>query len=109
MEAIAVCGVVSSLLTAAHGCGQGRSGADPVPAVTVSVPPRDADRLIEPLLTFAARSGWTVSVRTDSAAARDADLVISDSAGRLVAQVRPGSPVVARARQLAGAAGLPAP
>jgi hypothetical protein len=113
MEAIALGAVVSSLLTAAPGCGRARSGAkrpaaDTVPAVTVSVPPRDANRLIDRLLAFAARNRWTLSVRTDSAAARDADLVISDSAGRLVARVRPGSPVVARARQLSGAAGVPA-
>jgi hypothetical protein len=114
MEAIALCAVVSSLLTAAHGCGRGRSGAktgatDTVPAVTVSVPPGNGARLIDPLLTFAARNRWALSIRTDSAAARDADLVISDSAGRLVSHVRPGSPVGARARQLAGAAGVPAP
>jgi hypothetical protein len=114
MEGIALGAVVSSVLTAAPGCGGARSGAerpaaDTVPAVTVSVPPRDANRLIDPLLAFAARNRWTLSVRTDSAAARDADLVISDSAGRLVGRVRPGSRVVARARQLAGAAGVPAP
>jgi hypothetical protein len=106
--------VVSSVLTAAPACGRARFGAklpaaDTVPAITVSVPLGDANRLIDPLLAFAARNRWTLSVRTDSEAARDADLVISDSAGRLLARVRPSSPVVGRARQLAGAAGVAAP
>jgi hypothetical protein len=109
-----LCAVVSSLLTAVHGCGRARSGAkrqaaDTVPPVTVSLPPKGAEQLIDPLLTFAARNRWALSVRTDRAAAQDADLVIADSAGRLVAHVRSGSPVGAQARQLAGAVGVPAP
>ena len=105
---------MSSLLTAGLGCGRTRSGArraaaDTVPAVIVALPPKEAGRLVDSLLMFAARNRWALSVRTDSAAAREADLAISDSAGQLVARVRPGSAVGARARALAGAVGVPVP
>ena len=51
----------------------------------------------------AARRGWALSVRTDSAAVAEADLVVADSAGVLVARLKSGSPAAAQARQLADA------
>ena len=100
---------MSSLAGLWSGCGGSSSTtqrlpADTIPAVTVSVPPRGADGLIDSLLAFAARNRWALSVRTDSAAA---DLVFRDSAGRLVSCVRSGTSVVARARELARMAGVP--
>jgi hypothetical protein len=76
--------------------------------VTVYVPARIADQVIGPLQAAAARHGWALSVRTDSGALAEADLTIADSAGRLVARVRRGSPVEAQAREMAkGVAGPP--
>jgi len=72
--------------------------------VTVYLPANVVDRLMGRLQMVAARHQWALSVRTDSAALADADLVIVDSAGTLVGRVRPGSPAGAQARQLAGAA-----
>ena len=72
--------------------------------MTVYLPANVVDRLMGRLQMVAARHQWALSVRTDSAALADADLVIVDSAGTLVGRVRPGSPAGAQARQLAGAA-----
>ena len=71
--------------------------------VTVYLPPKTADRLAGRLQSVAAQRQWALSIRTDSAALVDADLVIVDSAGTLVGRVRAGSPAAAPARQMADA------
>jgi predicted oxidoreductase len=78
----------------------GRAG-DADALVTVYVPARMADQVMGPLQAVAARHRWALSIRTDSGARADADLTISDSAGRPVARVRAGSAVEVQARQLA--------
>ncbi|HVH66252.1 MAG TPA: hypothetical protein VM716_00135 [Gemmatimonadales bacterium] len=92
------------------GCKQGSRAnqrpADAGTVVTVYVPPRTVDRLMGRLQSIAARRQWVLSIRTDSGALADADLVIADSGGKLVAHVRPGSPAAAQAR-LMGEAVLP--
>ncbi len=83
-----------------------RSRTSPVDAgtvVTVYLPPRAVDQLMGRLAAVAARHQWALSVRTDSAAVREADLVVADSAGALVGRLRSGSPAAAQARQLADA------
>jgi hypothetical protein len=69
--------------------------------VTVYVPARLADQVIGPLQAIAARHRWALSVRTDSGALADADLTITESAGRPVARVHAGSAVEAQAKELA--------
>jgi hypothetical protein len=86
-------------------CGD-KPRASPRPAdagllVTVYLPPKTADQLAGRLQTIAARRQWALSIRTDSAALAEADLVIIDSAGTLVGRVRAGSPAAAQARQMA--------
>jgi hypothetical protein len=71
--------------------------------VTVYVPPQSADRLMGRLTAVASHHQWALSVRTDSAAIAEADLVIRDSAGALVGRVRQGSAVASQAGQLARA------
>jgi hypothetical protein len=81
-----------------------RAGAPPADAgtvVTVYIPAQLADRLMGRLQSVAARHQWVLSVRTDSGALREADLVIVDSAGVLVGRVRPGG-AVAQAQAMAG-------
>jgi hypothetical protein len=73
------------------------------PLLTAYVAPRVAQRMMGPMLDAAARHDWSLSFRTDSAAIVEADLAIVDSAGRLVARLRAGSPVAAQARTLAEA------
>src|SRR5207249_3966479 len=85
-----------------------RAGPRPPPAdagtvVTVYVAPKAVDRLMGRLTGVAASHQWALSVRTDSAALAEADLVVVDSAGVLVGRLRPGSPAAAQARQLADA------
>ncbi|OLC04727.1 MAG: hypothetical protein AUH45_02520 [Gemmatimonadetes bacterium 13_1_40CM_69_22] len=77
--------------------------ADAGTVVTVYLPARAVDQLMGRLTTVAASHQWALSVRTDSAAVREADLVVADSAGALVGRVTPGSPAAAQARQLADA------
>src|SRR5437879_2718413 len=88
--------------------GGGPGGPRPPPAdagtvVTVYVAPKAVDRLMGRLTGVAASHQWALSVRTDSAALAEADLVVVDSAGVLVGRLRPGSPAAAQARQLADA------
>jgi hypothetical protein len=80
-----------------------RRPADAGTMVTVYLPPKTADRLAGRLQSVAARRQWALSIRTDSAALVDADLVIVDSAGTPVGRVRAGSPAAAQARQIADA------
>jgi hypothetical protein len=107
MEATALCLLVSSLAFAGPACKEARragsSAADAGPVLTVYAEPQIAQRLMGRVLDVAARHQWAVSLRTDSAALGEADLVIVDSAGRLVPRIRPGSNAAARARQLADA------
>jgi len=77
--------------------------ADAGTVVTVYVAPKAVDRLMGRLTGVAASHQWALSVRTDSAALAEADLVVVDSAGVLVGRLRPGSPAAAQARQLADA------
>ena len=72
--------------------------------VTVYVAPPLADRVMGRLQRVAARHQWALSVRTDAAAAAEADLVIADSSGAPVARVRAGSPRAEQAKQMADAA-----
>src|SRR5207302_11004988 len=101
--------VARGLLSPAAGPAWGRrGGAGPPPAdagtvVTVYVAPKAVDRLMGRLTGVAASHQWALSVRTDSAALAEADLVVVDSAGVLVGRLRPGSPAAAQARQLADA------
>jgi len=71
------------------------------PLVRAYVTPPAAERVMGRMLDVAARHNWALSVRTDSAALAEADIAIIDSAGRLVARLRPGSPVMAEAHALA--------
>ncbi|HYK83316.1 MAG TPA: hypothetical protein VEU55_09250 [Gemmatimonadales bacterium] len=103
--------VVRLLMSSFAGAGLGcRHGGRPAPAaadagavVTVYLAPPLVDPLMGRLQTVAARHQWALSVRTDPAAAAEADLVIADSGGALVGRVRPGAPAAAQARQLADA------
>ncbi len=79
------------------------SAARAPPLVTAYVTPPAAERVMGRMLDAAARHDWRLSVRTDSAALAEADVAIIDSAGRLVARLRAGSPVAAEARALAEA------
>lgn len=98
---------VSSLALAGLACRQPPRAAPRPPdagtLVTVYVTPEIADRLMGRLQFVAARHQWTLSVRTDTAALREADLVIVDSAGTLAPRVRSGSAAAAQARQMADA------
>jgi len=77
--------------------------ADAGTVVTVYVAPKSADRIMGRLQMVAAQHQWVLSVRTDSAALTDADLVIVDSAGVLKGRLRAGSPAAAQARQMVDA------
>jgi len=79
------------------------SAARTQPLVRVYVTPPAAERVMGRMMDAAARHDWALSVRTDSAALAEADIAIADSAGRLVARLRAGSPVSAEARTLAEA------
>jgi hypothetical protein len=80
-----------------------RTPADAGTVVTVYVTPKAVDRLMGRLTGVAASHQWALSVRTDSAALVEADLVVADSAGLLVGRLRSGSPAAAQARVLADA------
>ena len=101
---------VSSLAGFTLSCRESsRANRAPVPAdagtlITVYVPTGAAERAMSRLSAVASRHRWTLSVRTDSAALGEADLVVVDSAGTLVGRVRPGSTAAAQARTLAEAA-----
>ena len=71
--------------------------------MTVYLPSKMADRLMGRLQGIAAQHQWVLSVRTDSAAMTEADLVIVDSAGTPVSRVRPGARAGAQAQQMADA------
>ena len=105
MEATVMRLCVSSLALVGLACKElPRAAPRPPDAgtlVTVYVPPKLADRLMGRLQLVAARHQWALSVRTDSAALLDADLVIVDSAGTLARRVRPGAPAAAQAKALA--------
>ncbi len=98
---------MSSLAASGLACKKAppRAGAPPDAGtvVTVYVAPESADRLMDRLMAVAARHGWSLSVRTDSAARTEADLAIVDSAGALVGRLRTGSAAASEARQLADA------
>src|SRR5437899_7847565 len=78
-----------------------RSNAGTQPLVRAYMTPPAAERVMGRMLDAAARHDWALSVRTDSAALAEADIAIIDSAGRLVARLRAGSPVMAEAHALA--------
>ncbi|MGH7547469.1 MAG: hypothetical protein ACREMM_04760 [Gemmatimonadales bacterium] len=107
LEATALRLFVSSLAAWGLACKPSpRASAPPADAgmtVTVYVPPKSVDRLMGRLTTVAAQHRWVLSVRTDSAALGEADLVIVDSGGRFVGRPRPGSAAAAQARQMAEA------
>ncbi|GEM_PF-1739377 len=109
MQAMARRLAVSSL-TAAAALGLACKAAPRAPSrtsagttVTVYAPLKTADRIMGRLQTVAARNQWALSVRTDSGALGEADLVITDSGGALRGRVRPDSPVAAQARIMADA------
>jgi putative aminopeptidase FrvX len=77
--------------------------ADAGTVVTVYLPSRMADRLMGRLQGIAAQHQWALSVRTDTAAMTEADLVIVDSAGSPVSRVRPGARAGRQAQQMADA------
>ena len=104
--------VVWLLATLSGGLGCKRSErstslppSDAGTVVTVYLPSSMADRLMGRLQGVAAQHQWVLSVRTDSAALADADLVIGDSAGMPVSRVRPGARAGAQAEQMADAVG----
>ncbi len=97
---------VSSLVLIGLGCRKSPRASAPPDAgavVTVYVTPQTAERLMGRMMNLASRHQWVLSVRTDSAALADADLVIVDSAGTLVARFRAASAVAVQARQMAEA------
>jgi hypothetical protein len=97
---------LASLALAGLACRKSSRSSAPgrkQPLVTAYVTPQVAERLMGPMLDAAARRDWALSLRTDSAALAEADVAIVDSAGRLVARLRAGSPVAAEARTLAEA------
>ena len=67
------------------------------------MPSKMADRLMGRLQGVAAQHQWVLSVRTDSEALADADLVIADSGGTPVGRVRQGARAGAQAQQMADA------
>jgi hypothetical protein len=104
LEATTLRLLMSSLAGAALGCRPGARAAPPADAgmvVTVYVAPPLADRVMGRLQRVAARHQWALSVRTDAAAATEADLIIVDSGGAPVGRVRPGSPRTEQAKQMA--------
>jgi len=109
LEARAVRLLVSSLAASGLACKKGppragaRADAGTVVTVYVAPAPESADRLIDRLMAVAARHGWSLSIRTDSAARTEADLAIVDSAGTLVGRLRAGAAAASEARQLAEA------
>jgi len=107
LEATVVRLCASSLALAGVACKPAPRAAPRPPdagtVVTVYVPAKLADGLMGRLQTVAARHQWALSIRTDSAAILDADLVIVDSAGTRAGRVRAGSPAAAQAQQMADA------
>lgn len=97
------CAVLSSL--GASGCKARQP--EPPPTLSAYVPRRAAERVMVQMLNVAARNGWALSIRTDSEAIGEVDLIVVDSAGKLGARARPGSPQSDAARRLAAATGLP--
>jgi hypothetical protein len=98
---------VSSVALAALGCKAAPPASarpsDAGTVVTVYVPAKLADRVLGRLQGVAARHRWVLSVRTDSAALAEADLVIAARDGALVGRVRPGSASAAQAQTMADA------
>ena len=100
-------------LSAGLGCKRcERASASPPPpppdagtVVTVYLPSKLADQLMGRLQGVAARHQWVLSVRTDSAALAEADLVIADSGGTPVGHVRQGARAGVQAQQMADAVG----
>ena len=95
-------------LSAGLACKRSERAASPPPAdagtvVTVYLPSKMADRLMGRLQGIAAQHQWVLSVRTDSAAMTEADLVIVDSAGTPVSRVRPGARAGTQAQEMADA------
>lgn len=96
-------------LSAGLGCKRSERASASVPpadagtVVTVYLPSKMADRLMGRLQGVAAQHQWVLSVRTDSAALAEADLVIADSEGRPVGRVRQGARAGAQAQQMADA------
>ena len=76
-------------------------GAGAGAVVSVYMPSKLADRVMGRLQAVAAQHQWVLSVRTDSAALAEVDLIIDDSAGAPVGRVRPGARSGAEARQMA--------
>lgn len=100
---MAVRACVSSLVVLGLACRKPpRAGApaDAGTVVTVYVPPRAAERMMGPIMNVASQHQWVLSLRTDSEAVAEADLILVDSAGRLVGRVRPGATAAAQARLL---------
>jgi hypothetical protein len=107
LEATTLRLLVSSVAVLGPACNKSpRASAPPADAgtvVTVYVPSESVDRIMGRLTAVASRHQWTLSVRTDTEALAEADLVIMDSAGTLVGHLRAGSPAAAQARQMAEA------
>lgn len=104
---------VSSAALVALACGDSR-GERPAPAppseqpaqlpgtlVTVYAETGAFEEVLPAMLGVASRNRWVLSVRTDREALAEADLIVTDSAGRLVARVRPGAGAAAQAQLLA--------
>jgi hypothetical protein len=89
------------------GCNRSAPGRPPPvdagTVVSVYLAPPAVDRMMGRLSSVAVSHQWALSLRTDSGARAEADLVIVDSGGVLVGRLRPGSPAAAQARQLADA------
>lgn len=77
------------------------AGAGAGAVVTVYMPSKLADQLMGRLQAVAAQHQWVLSVRTDSAALAEVDLIIDDSAGTPVGRVRPAARSAAEARLMA--------
>lgn len=69
--------------------------------VTVYAETGAFEEVLPAMLGVASRNRWVLSVRTDREALAEADLIVTDSAGRLVARVRPGAGAAAQAQLLA--------
>jgi hypothetical protein len=107
LEATVLRLVVSSVAILVPACEKSPRGDAPpgsgATILTVYVPSEFADRIMGRLTAVANRHRWALSVRTDTEALAEADLVIVDSAGTLVGRPRAGSPAAVQARQMAEA------
>ena len=77
------------------------------PTITAYVPQSATDRVVVPMLNAAANHHWALSIRTDSSAPGEVDLIVIDRGGQLAAHPRPDSPAAAQAREIAAAIHLP--